>query len=243
MKFTIGSATDTAHSIALKHEFLRCEDAFKEFENFGKITIMTAQAQEQAGVSVVTHESRWMAFRMYNAYARFVHHLYEFLLGALARERWDTAQVRAEDADRWIQVNAQRVLTGRRSAILNDTAPSWENHISAFPENVPPEFAAEFRAVRNKANAHVTHERAGKSLTEFYSKYHIFLYMTYWNCLGFWGAHRTDVFPDLKEITNFSVLISKGALPTEAANMSVQAETETMQYHSEAVMEDIWRLA
>jgi hypothetical protein len=28
MKFTMGSETDTGHCIALKHEFLRCEDAF-----------------------------------------------------------------------------------------------------------------------------------------------------------------------------------------------------------------------
>jgi hypothetical protein len=185
MKFTIGSETDSAHCVALKHEFLRCEDAFKEFEKFGSVMIMMAQAQEQAGVPVIANESRLVAFKAYNAYAHFVHHLYEFLLGALVRERGDTAQIRAEDADRWIQASAQRVLTGRRSSILNGTAPSWENHISAFPETVPPEFAREFRAVRNKANGHVTHERASKSLTDFYDKHHKFLHMTYWNCLGF----------------------------------------------------------
>jgi hypothetical protein len=115
----------------------------------------------------------------------------------------------AVEADRWIQGNAQRVLTGRRNSILNGTAPSWENHISAFPETVPAEFAGEFRAVRNKASAHVTHERSSKSLTEFYDKYHKFLHMQYWNCLGHWGGHRDNGFPDLKEITDFSVLITK----------------------------------
>jgi hypothetical protein len=33
MKFKIGDATDTAHCVALKHEFLRCDDAFKYFRH------------------------------------------------------------------------------------------------------------------------------------------------------------------------------------------------------------------
>ena len=238
MKFAIGSEMDSAHCVALKHEFLRCEDAFKEFEKFGTAMIMMAQTQAQAGVPTVANEGRLVAFKTYNAYARFVHHLYEFLLGALVRERGDTAQIRAEDANRWIQANAQRVLTGRRSSILNGTAPSWENHISAFPETVPPEFAREFRAVRNKANGHVTHERASKSLTDFYDKYHKFLHMTYRNCLGFWGAHRNDVFPDLQEITDFSILIAKSAQTATTAWI----DEEASQRRSKAIMDDIWRL-
>lgn len=238
MKFTTGSDTDTAHCIALKHEFLRCEDAFKDFEKFGTAMIMTAQAREQAGLPAVVSDSRRMAFRTYNSYARFVHHLYEFLLGALARDRGDTAQIRAEDADRWIQANAQRVLTGRRSAILDGTAPSWENHISAFPEKVPAEFAAEFRAIRNKANGHVTHERASKSLTEFYDKYHQFIHMSYWNCLSFWGSHRNDVFPDLQEITDFSIMITE-AKPSVA---TPPLDEEAAQQRGKSIMDDIWRL-
>ena len=237
MKFALGSETDSAHSVALKHEFLRCEEAFKEFEKFGLAMIMAAQTQEQIGVPVVVNESRLIAFKTYNAYARFVHHLYEFLLGALVRERRDTSQIRAEDADRWIQANAQRVLTGRRSSILNGSAPPWENHISAFPETVPPEFAKEFRAVRNKANGHVTYERASKNLTEFYDKYHKFIYMIYWNCLGFWGAHRNHVFPDLQEITDFSILVSRSVQTATTA----QVGGEASQQRSKAIMDDIWR--
>ena len=238
MQFTIGSETDSAHCVALKHEFLRCEDAFNEFEKFGTAIIMMTEAQAQADVPAVANESRLMAFKMYNAYARFVHHLYEFLLGALVRERGDTAQIRAEDADRWIQANAQRVLTGRRISIVNGTAPSWENHISAFPEHVPSEFAKEFRAVRNKANGHVTHERASKSLTDFYDKYHKFLYMSYWNCLGSWGVNRNDVFPDLLEITEFSILITKLAPLASTA----QIDEEASEQRRKAIMDDIWRL-
>lgn len=233
MKFTVGSETDTALCIALKHEFLRCEDAFKEFEKFATAMIMTAQNRENMNIPPDHDLNRRIAFKMYDGYTRFVHHLYEFLLGAEMRERFDTAQVRAEEADRWIQANAQRVLTGRRNAILNGTAPSWENHISTFPEKVPPEFAREFRAVRNKAQAHVTHERASKNLTDFYNKYHKFLYMCYWNCLEFWGAHRNNVFPDLQEITDFSVLITKSAVPRSK---------EEIDDRNKGIMDDIWKL-
>ncbi len=238
MKFAIGSDTDVAHCIALKHEFLRCEDAFKDFEKFGTVMIMTAQMQEQAGLPAVISDNRCMAFKTYNSYARFVHHLYEFLLGALARERGDTAQIKAEDAGCWIQANAQRILAGRRGAILNGTAPPWENHISAFPENVPSEFATEFRAVRNKANGHVTYERASKSLTDFYGKYHKFVYMSYWNCLGFWGSHRNNIFPDLQEITDFSVMITEAKSFVTATPLNEQ----TAKQRDKAIMDDIWRL-
>jgi hypothetical protein len=83
LKFDIGSETDSAHCAALKHEFLRCEEAFKEFETFGQLMIMRAQAQEVSKKPMTAHETRWVAFKTYNAYARFVHHLYEFLLARI----------------------------------------------------------------------------------------------------------------------------------------------------------------
>ena len=66
MIFQIGDATDTALCIAIKHEFLRCEDAFKEFASAGTAMVMQG-------------ENRRIAYTAYNAYARFVHHLYEFI--------------------------------------------------------------------------------------------------------------------------------------------------------------------
>ena len=102
--------------------------------------------------------------------------------------------------------HAQRILTGRRSAILKGIAPAWENDISYFPEKVPAEFPEEFRHLRNKISVHVTHERSCIDLTSFYEKYHKFVHMLYWNCRGRWGLRNRE-FPDLKEITKFSVLV------------------------------------
>lgn len=62
-----GNETDKALCIELKHEFLRCDEAFKQFVSAGEELIMKGQ-------------DRRRAYKAYDAYARFVHHLYEFAL-------------------------------------------------------------------------------------------------------------------------------------------------------------------
>jgi len=210
MKFKPGDSTDSAHCTALKHEFLRCEDAFRDFETYGTMMIMRAQAEAEGAAPPAAEETRFIAYKTYNAYARFIHHLYEFMVGAIAREKSDTAQMEAAEKDLYIMSHAQRVLTGRRQAILNGTAPAWEHHISAFPEKVPAEFAEQFRKMRNKISGHVTHERSAISLSDFYDEFHKFVYMLYQNCRGHWSLLRDKEFPDLNEITKFSVLIKMG---------------------------------
>jgi hypothetical protein len=209
MKFKPGDATDSAHCTALKHEFLRCEDAFKDFETYGRLMIAKAQAKTEGGTSPTSqHENRLIAYKTYNAYSRFIQHLYEFILGAVAREIGNTANLKGKVASRHIASHTQRILTGRRRAIQNGTAPAWENDISYYPENIPVEFAEKFRQLRNKISVHVTHERSNINLSEFYDKYHKYVHMLYWNCRDHWGL-RGQEFPDLQEITKFSVLIKK----------------------------------
>jgi hypothetical protein len=193
MQFKGGDATDTALCIALKHEFLRCDDAFSDFA--------------AAGTMMITHgENRRIAYKTYNAYARFIHSLYEFFLGAIARERHDTKQLPADMADKYVASETQRALNKRREAILNGTAPSWENDLIYYPEAIPPEFAQAFRRCRNKVSAHVTHERSNLNLSEFYDKYHKFLGILYHEAKNWWGRSGEE-FPDLSEITDFTVLI------------------------------------
>jgi hypothetical protein len=184
MKFQTGDTTDTALCIALKHEFLRCDDAFQEFAS--------------AATAMITQgENRRLAYTAYNAYARFVHHLYEFMLGAIARDCHNTTQLKHDIAERYIASHTQRVLTNRREAILNGTAPSWENPISYFPEKIPPSFAKDFRQCRNIASGHVKVERASLNLTDFYDQYHKFLGMLYRESQNWWGR-LDEEFPDLE---------------------------------------------
>lgn len=195
MKFTLGDETDKALCIALKHEFLRCDEAFKQFASAGEELIMKGQ-------------DRRRALNAYDAYARFVHHLYEFALCAIARERHDASTLQAVDADKYIASFLHRSLRKRRDAILDSTAPSWENHISAFPESIPPTLPEEFRRARNIALAHAGIKRPKLNMSEFYDRYHKFLHIFYKDAQIWWGR-ETDEFPDLEEITAFSLMISE----------------------------------
>lgn len=199
MKFKIGSEIDHEHCIALQHEFLRCDDAFKEFKTYATIMIMKGK-------------NNWISYKAYNAYADFVHHLYEFLLGCCVRDIQDTQitnsnKERVEFAGKYISSHVNRILTNRREDILRGTAPAWENDISYYPERVPDEFADEFRKFRNTVSGHVKYQRAYEmNLSDFYNKYHKYLYMLYQESL-YWWENRKEDFPNLEEITKFSILI------------------------------------
>ena len=97
-----GDEIDTAHCIALAHEILRCEEAFKDFEKL-------------ATQSIIVAEIRPLAFKMYNAYAHFLHHLYEFMAGCYVRDRQNTVSgfdtVRIEHQ---LMHHAQRIVKNRR---------------------------------------------------------------------------------------------------------------------------------
>lgn len=195
MKFTLGDETDKALCITLKHEFLRCDEAFRQFATAGEDLIKRGQ-------------DRRRAYKAYDAYARFVHHLYEFALCAIARDRHDLGTLQAVDADKYIASYLQRSLQKRRDAILNGTAPSCENHISAFPESIPPTLPAEFRRARNIVVAHAGVKRPKLNMSDFYDRHHKFLHIFYKDAQSWWGR-ETDEFPDLEEITAFSLMISE----------------------------------
>ena len=184
MKLSIGGVIDADHCIALQHEFLRCHDAFTEFYMY-------------ASRSILFGENKWLAFKTYNAYSRFIHHLYEFMVGALARDIGNTTIAKnkreiAKKVELIISGHTQRILTNKREAIKNGTAPIWENALSAYPENMPPKFAKDFREFRNKVAGHVSYERSSLSLTDFYDRYHLYLHMLYRDALLDWGLRGTD---------------------------------------------------
>ena len=156
--------------------------------------------------TITTDQRRRTAFKTYNAYARFIHHLYEFIIGAVMRDRQNTKSLASDMADRYVGSELQRALSRRRDAILDGTAPAWENHISYFPEKIPQNLATDFRRMRNVTSGHVKIERSDLSLSDFYDQHHKYLHMLYRDVQSFWGR-PTDEFPDLKEVTAFSVLI------------------------------------
>lgn len=72
-KFSAGDDIDQAHCIALRHEILRCKDSFDQFSCLAETMILQGRTPE-------------ISYRTYNAYTAFIHHLYEFLMGCLARD-------------------------------------------------------------------------------------------------------------------------------------------------------------
>ncbi len=155
MNFRIGDNIDSNHCIALKHEFLRCRDSFEEFKFFATAMISGSK-------------SNWLSYKMYNAYADFILHLYAFMEGCLARETETTKVKDRKDTkaykvtENYINSHVYRILTYKRTDILKGRAESWENDISYYSEEVPNDFASDFRNYRNNINGHVSHERTEK---------------------------------------------------------------------------------
>lgn len=201
MKFSAGDAIDHDHCIVLTHEFLRCEEAFKDFSTFASQMVMSGQTKE-------------LSFKAYNAYTRFLHHLYEFMVGCHGREAGNTNikyknnEERTAAIESYITHHAQRIMRQYVEAIDCGSAP-YANSREYYDVVIPADFAKDFREYRNKAIGHVVYERASKlNLTEFYEKYHKFIYALYQDAIYWWGANNQEL-PDLNEITAFSVLVVK----------------------------------
>jgi hypothetical protein len=195
VKFESGDETEKWLVVSLQHEFLRCQEAFKEFA-------------DHATDMVFSEHSRKKSYLAYNAYSRFILHLYEFLIGCIKRDRQNTANIPAADADHIIQSEAQKANNRRRQAILKGYASPHENGIDAYPENIPTNFGSMFRKHRNQTLGHVSPARAELNLTDFFDRYHTYLMLIYHESHFAWQQKDAD-FPDLQEITNFGLTVSR----------------------------------
>lgn len=199
MKFSQGDNIDSDLCTVLTHEMFRCNDEFNRFAHYASLMIMEGQ-------------TRITSYRAYNAYSSFIHHFYEFILGCQARELGKTnitnnREQKPHIIDAYVTRHAQRVMNQYRDAIKEGRAPDWVNDISYYDVKIPDSFAKDFREYRNKVCGHAAYERASKlSLTQFYDKYHKFIYYLYRDSMNWWGP-KDGEFPDLKEITDFCVWI------------------------------------
>ena len=191
MKFETGDQTDQRLIQALQHEYRRSTDAFADF-------------LACAPVLVTGGGDRDLRYAAYNAYARLLHHLYEFLMGCAARRRGDTRPLRANEAEALITDHLQRILNARRTVILAGRAQPWENGLEAYPETAPSGFASAFRRCRNITQAHVAADRSTLDLSDFYQRNHGFIVMMLEDAALAWGP-REGGFPDLGAVTGFSI--------------------------------------
>jgi hypothetical protein len=203
MKFAVGDNVDALHCLAIKHEYLRCRDAFELFR----------EAAE--GIIMLGHD-RDAAYRAYNAYSSFILHLYEFLIALHARDYGDTEVVslkaaKAEGVERHdvldalVNEDAHKVVQARIDRITSGRAPRHENSLDYYTKllPVPSSFAETLRRTRNIIGAHVSYKRVGVfDLTAFYRTYHPYLYLLFRDIGDYWGQ-RSDVIPDLANVTDF----------------------------------------
>lgn len=188
---------DKHQCIVIKHEYLKCNDAFQNFAIIAEDMILNGHTDIKA-------------YRAYTYYGYFIFHLYEFIFACLARDYKDTDFIKGhskkkhETRDKIMNYHANRIVQNRIDAINGGYAPEWENDISTYEERLPiPEnFGSDFRIFRNKIVGHASFDRTQSlNLTDFYIKYHSYLYMMYRDIGDFWG--RSQNISNMGDISNF----------------------------------------
>ena len=196
MKFIVGDQTDEALCAVLAHEFFLCTESFERFAHFGKLNIF---GKRDKRTKILSH----------NAYARFLHHLYEFYVGCWKRDRHDTRDIHYTMRDQMFNAEVAKLLRGRIDAINGSYAQVWENHISAYQAEVPSNFGEQFRQVRNRTS-HSSIKRAASgtdfSLVKFYEACHPFAYLLYYAGQGIWAVEDIQAY-DWKEIEQFDLSV------------------------------------
>ncbi len=210
--------TDQLHCMAIRHEYLRCKDAFELFVAQGESIVLQGHTHQRA-------------YRAYNAYSSFIHHLYELHMALFARDHHVAdikdspsikAWVKSEQAKRAgeekSKVGTHTYTDGALNEQVHLQANQWLSSIdrgivsakmypsSHFESMLPVDqnFGPAFRAMRNKIAGHVTYERIEQiKLTEFFQKYHTYLCMLFRNVGSSSFGRFLDSVPDFGEVTSF----------------------------------------
>jgi hypothetical protein len=196
MKFEIGDEIDQALTTTLVHELVLCKDSFERFAALAKMNIM---GRRDKATKIKCHD----------AYASFLHHLYEFYVGCIKRDFRSTETVQSKVLDHIFHREVVKLLKNRVDAIIGGYAPSWENHISVYQVEVPAEFGTHFRKIRNRT-AHASTRRSlpgdELSLGQFYEKYHGFVYLLYYSAQWLWTVKDIEAH-DWKSIEEFDLTV------------------------------------
>lgn len=198
MKFEIGDETDRALTTTLVHELVLCKESFERFAHLARINIM---GRRDKSTKIKCHD----------AYASFLHHLYEFYVGCLKRDRRNTKDIESEALDKIFNNEVRKLLKNRIDAVEQGYAPSWENHISVYQVEVHNEFGTQFRRIRNRT-AHASTKRSvpgeDLSLAQFYERYHQFVYLLYYSGQWLWTVKDIEAH-DWKAIEEFDLAIQQ----------------------------------
>jgi len=165
--------------IALAHEFYSAKNCFNSF-------------CEMFAANMKRPEDKELSIKIYNSYAGFLAHLYEFNMKGIKYDSrfksMEIDEVLNNEARKHLKIRRERILGGR-GAGLND--------ISYYQVEVPSEFGMDWLIMRNR-HYHVDFKRASKeediTLTKFYKKYHRFVFLMYEYMIELWGVDNFDNF-------------------------------------------------
>ena len=102
MKFEKGDATDRALVTAIAHEFILCKDSFERFTQY-------------AGLNIMGKRDKLTKIRSHDAYASFLHHLYEFYVGCIKRDLHDLKDIDYRRLDRIFNAEAKKAAQQQNS--------------------------------------------------------------------------------------------------------------------------------
>lgn len=213
---------DILHCIAIRHEYLRCKDAFELFVAQGESIVMQGHSHQRA-------------YRAYNAYSSFIHHLYELYMALFARDHlvadikncprikaWVKGEQAKKTGDEKSKIGTHTYTDGALNEQVHLLANQWLSSIDrgTVSAKIHPRFQYErmlpvdqdfgpaFRSMRNKIAGHVTYERIKLvKLTELFQKYHSYLCMLFRNVGGSSFGSHLDTVPDFGEVTSFLEII------------------------------------
>lgn len=160
----------------LVREFQRCHEAFFRYDG---LHARLLSGNSEPGVAIAA----------YNAYSDFISHLYEFYLGCIKRDGRFGRNVQGKTVDAILNAEVTKLLKIRRERILRGDAPLYENHISHYEVEVPTEFGAAFRKVRN-IRSHAAAERSEFNLANFHAMYHRFIYLLFEEPQWIWNIEK-----------------------------------------------------
>ncbi|MBI4911729.1 MAG: hypothetical protein HY823_03240 [Acidobacteria bacterium] len=181
MKFEFNDETDQALVATLVHEMKLCNESFAAFLKYGTEVFINPN---NALIKVKIHD----------AYSSFLHHLYEFYVGCIKRDRWDTKNIKHDELDQILTKEAQKQLKIKSILIENGIIDDPRN-LPLFQVLVPETFGADFRRIRNRtAHASILRARPGNeiSLDSFFKKYHFFVLILFYSGQFAWNIKNPE---------------------------------------------------
>jgi len=184
---------------SMYHEFTVCEQAFDEF-------LILAGMNIQGGSDYKLLE------KLYNSYAKFIVHLYEFYVACFKKDNGSTNNINHSRLDYLFTFEVEKLMKNMCWLIEKNKAPSWVNHISYYEEAMPKDFGAKFKGIRN-CLSHVDYRRAGGdenhlTLNTFKEKYHKYLFFLFDSARGHWSGKKESSY-EIDHIKQFDMTIPR----------------------------------